>query len=151
MSLLGSDPICEVLVMTAKEYLRKVYKLEEYIWSLIEQRERVIDQQSKITSIVTGMPAAQSGGDKISNSTAALIDLQNRIEETLAEQRELKSEVLKKINGLDETEYKTILLHRYINFKNWFEICRVMGYSNRGVLYKHSEALKAFNVKYSDL
>ena len=137
--------------MTAKEYLRKVYKLEEYIWSLIEQRERVLDQQSKITSIVTGMPATQSQGDKISNSTAALIDLETRIEETLTEQRELKAEVLKKINGLSETEYKTILLHRYINFKNWFEICRAMGYSKRGVLYKHSEALKAFNVKYPDL
>lgn len=137
--------------MTAKEYLRKVYKLEEYIWSLIEQRERVMDQQSKITSIVTGMPAVHSEGDKISGSTAALIDLQNRIEETLTEQRELKSEVLKKINGLDETEYKTILLHRYINFKNWFEICRVMGYGNRTLHRKHSEALKAFDVKYPEL
>lgn len=134
--------------MTAKEYLRKVYKLEEYIWSLIEQRERVLDQQSKNTSIVTGMPAAQSGGDKISGSTAALIDLESRIEETLTEQRELKAEVLKKINGLSETEYKTILLHRYINFKNWFEIARAMGYGNRTLHRKHSEALKAFDVKY---
>lgn len=132
----------------AKEYLQKVYSLDGYIWSLIEQRERLIDQKNKCTSILSSEPAATGISDRISNITAAEMDLVTLIDETVKEQRELKAEVLKKINGLSVVEHKTVLVHRYINFKNWFEIERIMHYSRAQIHRLHAKALVEFQDKY---
>jgi|GEM_PF-1022218 len=134
--------------MTAKEYLQQAYWLEGYIWSLIEQRERLKDQQTKITSIMTGMPAAGSTGDKVGGSSVAMVDLENRIDDTVRKQRVLQAEVLQKINGLESVEYKMILVHRYINFKKWYEVARAMRYSRMHIHRLHTAALIVFEDKY---
>lgn len=137
--------------MTAKEYLRKAYRLEEYIWALIEQREKLKDQQAKVTSIISGMPLSSGIGDRVGRSSVAITDLENRIDQIIQEQRELKAEVLTRINGLDLEEHRTILVHRHMNFKSWFEIARNMYCGKRTAQRKHTEALIAFEEKYPEI
>ena len=58
----------------------------------------------------------------------------------------LKAEAIVKIETLENEDYKTILVKRYIEGLNWDDIASLIYVSKSTVKRWHEEALNAFNI-----
>lgn len=107
--------------------------------------ERLFELETKATQITTRLSKEPKGTpileDKLGETVAKMVDLQNEINEQLAEYYEKVKVIEQAISKLPPREALLIRL-RYIEQKRWEEICVEMNYSWRQIHYIHSEALK---------
>jgi len=129
--------------MTAKEYLRQAYRLDQRINSKLEQVTSLNALSAKCTSTLTGMPRNPNHGTStMADVVAKIVALQAEINRDMERLVDLKGEMVKLIKAVENTEYQTLLELRYLCFKTWEQIAVDMGYRVRNVHIIHKEALE---------
>lgn len=135
--------------MTAKEYLRQAYRLNELIDSRIMELERLRDYSTRLTS-------CSFEGERISKSRSTeapfakiiekILDLEKVINRDIDRHVDLKTEMNAAIDRVSNVDERLLLRYRYLNNYNWDEIAQLLNVSGRTVHRIHSSALYNFSV-----
>lgn len=135
--------------MTAKEYLRQAYRLNERINSHIEEMENLRGLSRRIQGVSYGeyihSPNRQTEAsfvkilDKITDYEARINDEIDR----LVDLKQEMEEAIEKIANMDE---RLLLRYRYLDSHSWEEIGVLLNASVRTVHRIHSSALQHFSV-----
>ena len=135
--------------MQAKIYLSEIRKLDRKI----SNKQIELDAlKALITSITPMMKEinVQSNGsqDRLGETMAKIIDLQREINNKIDEYVDRKLEAIRLINLLEDDISISILIQRYINYKQWDEIAESLSYTRQGIIKKHGQALLDFEKVY---
>ncbi|WP_455505704.1 DUF1492 domain-containing protein [Gemmiger formicilis] len=138
--------------MTAKEYLSEVERLDVIIKQHEETLEMLKDQVLSTTTRISSIKVqSTSKTDRIGDIVAKMVDMENMIEEKIAESWDLKCKIIAQIQGLKNPLHSQILFEKYINCKGLQQISNEIGYTYQYVVELHGKALKAFGKQYQEL
>ena len=125
-----------------KEELLQYKSTKKEVEGLKERIEMLKEKKTSIKSqIIKDMP---SGGEGIDIETL-MIMIENAIEELIRKEEKLIDimlEIEETIDSLEDPLERYILRVRYIECKNWEEICVLTNYSWRQIHRLHSNILK---------
>lgn len=127
----------------AKDYLNRIKWYDVLIDSKLEEMERLNDLVRRITPSMSGA-AGGGNGDKLGDTVAKIVDLQDEINRNIDDFVNLKSEASTMMEQIKQPEYYHVLHKRYVLFQTFERISNDMGYSYRTVLNLHGRALQAF-------
>lgn len=108
-----------------------------------------------LRELMDGLSAVRYDEDKVTSSMQAsqvertiekMIILEHKINEEIDRLVELKTEIRTEIGKVQNQTEQLILRLRYVQFKSWPVIQRVLGVSERRVFALHHEALNHFMV-----
>lgn len=135
--------------MTAKEYLRQAYRLNELIDSRITELERLRDYSTRLTS-------CSFEGERVSKSRSTeapfarmiekIVDLEKVINRDINCYMDLKTEMNAAIDRVSNVDERLLLRYRYLNNYSWDDIAQLLNVSGRTVHRIHSSALYDFSV-----
>lgn len=125
-----------------KEFLKQAYRIDK----LIQTKENEIEiWQTKRLKITTSFSERVEGTkelDPIVGATIKIIDLQNELNQRIDELVDIKTQIVRLIDGVQGNEYKLLLELRYLSFKSWEKIAVEMNYNWRTVFKVHNRALQ---------
>ena len=135
--------------MNAKQYLKQAYKLNEKIK---DKQERLDDLKEMSTS--TG--AIDYSKDKIQSSPSQdapftkqvmkIIELEEELQQDIDRLKNLKVEINRAVESVDDVDSSIVLSKRYILMKTWEQISSEMGYSVSQLHRIHDKAISIFVV-----
>ena len=128
--------------MTAKEYLRRAYKLNEEIDQLEAAKHKMF---RRITSITPKYNGDTVSGTKDPHKYDAYAQFAAEIDNRVDELVSIKSDILNTIKKVEDAKLRTLLIARYINFMTFEGIAVMMNYDWRHIMRLHSAALKAID------
>jgi len=128
-----------------KKYLRgykKHGRKIELINAKIEELQRLKRNPSVRND---GMPRGSNQSD-LSDYAAQLDTLEDELyNEGVAEVKTYK-DITCKIDELEDEDEREVLYYRYIKDKEWWEIAKTMGFSERWIYELHGRALKKMKI-----
>jgi DNA-directed RNA polymerase specialized sigma24 family protein len=131
--------------MNAKQYLRRVKRLNDLIKAKFKQIRVLRDISVQITTDLSkDKIQTPNSNDKISQLVAKIVDLEKELTSDINRLINLQREVTNKINSLDDPEYRLILTMRYLNFETWEQIAVDLGCSYQWAHVLHARALREF-------
>lgn len=137
-----------------KEFLGRLQVNEKRIARKLEEMEQIDALSKKVTTTLKPVAVFTSGGnsDKVGDAVAKMMDLQNELQEEIAEYTEDSrriNELLKRVADQDEYD---VLHYKYIGvldedteekkWLTWDEVAEQMHMSRRNACYIHGRALK---------
>ena len=135
--------------MTSKEYLEQIGKLEHKI-KCMRFRSQEYDRLSM------SLPSQDFTRDRVQTSPnleAPFVkwimkkaDLDKQIEENEKKLKELKTQVILKIEEIDDENYKNVLVLRYLKYMTWDEISSELYTAKRTVMRWHEKGLELLMV-----
>ncbi|HQD36753.1 MAG TPA: DUF1492 domain-containing protein [Thermodesulfovibrio thiophilus] len=131
--------------MTAKQYLRQAYRLNELINSHIKELEQLRLLSTSVPSTDFSKERVQGGnlpGDRISNIIAKIVDLEKQINDEIDRFIDLKKEIHDAIDAVQNPDQQLVLRCRYIEFLTWEKTAEIMNYSIKQIHRIHSAALQ---------
>ena len=132
--------------MTAKQYLRQAYRLNELINSHIREVEQLRLLSTSVPSTDFSKERVQGGklpGDRISNIIAKIVDLEKQINDEIDNLIDLKKEIHDAIDAVQNPDQQLVLRCRYIEFLTWEKTAECLNYSIKQIHRIHSAALQA--------
>lgn len=130
--------------MTSKEFLQKPMRIQHRIEQLQLKRQTFEELANSIPGGNYDKPLVQ----KIRNTQAPFIkwidkimEVEKEIEKLEEEFEVAKAEVIKAIEKLDNADYQTLLIMRYLNEYSWTSICEKMYVSLSTAKRWHWEAI----------
>ncbi len=134
--------------MDPKQYLYRIRFLDKEINSKLEQIVTLRSLAEKITATIRSAPAKLSGTeDRLARIVAKIVDLERTLDHDTAHYIERKVEATQEIDEIEDSRYRLVLEHRYLNNKTWAEIAEELGCSEQWVHTLHGRALQAFRKK----
>ncbi len=136
-----------VINITTKEYLKQTFKLDAQINSLIQELEVVETKATKVTTVLNPDKVEKSAGFSSNNQEdliVKIIDYKNLVNQYIDELVDLKKDILERISKMENQDYKTILMLRYINLMSFEEIAVEINYTYRHTTRLHGRALAEF-------
>ena len=131
--------------MTAKEYLTNISRMDEEVKMLLEQVEEMETKLTHITPILSDMPTAHGGADKMINGIIKMVDLKTKLNAAVGRYVDHKNEALDIIDKIENQTYRLILIGRYCKKKSFELISTEINYSYFRTCRMHGEALKEFS------
>lgn len=130
--------------MVAKEYLKKIARMESYIQSKKERLAVLKEMSSGISSPkFDDMPRnPNKGRSRLEETILKYIDLENEIKEDEKKLEYEKLYLLEAIGRIEEPEYQTILISRYFKHQSWDDIANSLFYTKRWIYSLHGRALE---------
>ncbi|WP_101695425.1 hypothetical protein [Dorea phocaeensis] len=130
--------------MAAKEYLKKIARMESYIQSKKERLAVLKEMSSGISSPkFDDMPRnPNKGRSRLEETILKYIDLENEIKEDEKKLEYEKLYLLEAIGRIEEPEYQTILISRYFKYQSWNDIANSLFYTKRWLYSLHGRALE---------
>ena len=92
-------------------------------------REFASSAQAVFSQVNTNTGGRSNKKSKIEESVCRIMDIEESLGTDIAELIALKSKAMSIIDKIDVPEYKSLLIHRYICGKTWYEVADTMGYS----------------------
>ncbi len=134
--------------MTAKEFLKQAYRLNELINSDLEELQNLRELSRCVSSPVLEEKVSKTKSTEtpFEKYVIRIVDLEKQIQQEVERLIKLKSDIREAINQMENVDEKLLLRYRYINFLNWEEICVNLNVSMRTVHRLHSSALQHLNV-----
>lgn len=132
--------------MNAKEELNQYKFIKGRVQEALEEYERFKERAEKMTTIISDNPShTNKTSDKVGDNASAMADLNREYKDRwlIAERKRL--ELVDSINKVQEP-YRTILMGRYIQDKNFEQIACEMSYSYDRTIHLHGEALKIYEM-----
>lgn len=130
--------------MRAKEYLLQLKHLDNLInvkqGIICDLRDSLMSSQFSYEPKVEGTKNL----DRTSSVVAKIVDFERDLYESIDSLVDLKRKIVSEIDSLENKEYRTLLLLRYVNFMTWEKIAISMNYSYRWVFVIHGRALSEF-------
>ncbi len=130
--------------MTSKEFLQKPMRIQHRIEQLQLKRQTFEELANSIPGGNYDKPLVQ----KTRNTQAPFIkwidkimEVEKEIEKLEEEFEVAKAEVIKAIEKLDNADYQTLLIMRYLNEYSWTSICEKMYVSLSTAKRWHWEAI----------
>lgn len=136
-------------MMSGKEYLRKIARMELFIQSKKERLAVLKEMSSNISSLgFDDMPKSPNKGkSRLEETILKYIELENEIK---ADEENLEHEkliILEAIGKIEEPEYQTVLISRYFKHQTWDEIANSLFYTKRWIYSLHGRALEKLDEK----
>jgi DNA-directed RNA polymerase specialized sigma subunit len=127
---------------SAKEYLSRVYRIDQRINAKLEQLGGLRSQACMMTSVMSDTPVKHTRDvHATENTIVRLIDLENEINADIDRLVDLKREIYELLHRVRDPELQLLLELRYLCFKNWSEISVALELEDRYVFKVHSRAL----------
>ncbi len=130
--------------MTAKEYLYQIKDADERIRLKCEELERLRARAEKTTAEIKERVRSNKAKDTLEIAVARIVDLENEYSADVKRSIALRAKIIDEINQLADSRYRQVLIHRYVEHKDWTTIARLMNYNIRTVFKLHGHALQAF-------
>lgn len=133
--------------MTAKEYLRQTLKIDKEINILLQTIEKLEAEAEKTTTVLNPKKVEGQGSFNLhsrEDTIVKLIDFKNKVNCKIDKLVDLKNEIFERIERVESTDYRNLLILRYINLNSFEEIAVTMCYSYRHVTRMHGWALQQF-------
>lgn len=129
----------------AKEYLEKIKWYDVLIDGKLEELAKLNGMVKRITPVMN-MNGAGGGGnqDRLGDTIAKIVDLQDEINEDVDAFVDLKREVTALLKKVGKPEFFQMLHKRYMLYQSFEQIATEMGYTYRNACYVHGRALQAF-------
>ena len=129
----------------AKAFLMKIELLDAHINNRINDLRELRSLVTKITATISEVSVSGSGNqDRLGDSVAKIVDLQDEINQKIDKYVNLKREISAMLEQIQDPDQVKVLHKRYFEYKPWEKIACEMGYSYRNVCYIHGKALQAF-------
>lgn len=132
--------------MTAKQYLRQAYRLNDLINSDLAELEQLKVLSTSVSSPnLSGMPGSGQRKQEAPfvNPILKIIDLENYINAEIDRFVDLKKEIRTVIFQVPDNSQKLCLKLRYIQFLKWEAVATEMNLSLKQVHRIHNDALQA--------
>lgn len=131
--------------MTAKEYLKQVYLLDKRIDSDIEEVTELRALAEKVTVPMENerVQTSLSGEAPFLRSLEQIWTLEQEINDEIDKLVDLKRQIRRTIDKLEDFNQKMLLRYRYIHCYSWENIAEKMGISLRWAYGLHGKALQA--------
>lgn len=129
---------------SAKAYLSQIRILDLKIDAQLEEVARLRATLTKTTT--TLRESGGSGGgeqDKLGTAIAKIVDYEAQINTWVDEYVEKKTEIIRKLNKIQNAEYFEILTRRFIRYQTLEQIALEMHMTYRNICYKLNGALGA--------
>lgn len=139
--------------MTAKQYLRQAYRLNELINSDLEELAQLKVLSTSISSPnLSGMPPSSTRNTEPSfvKCINKIVDLEKIINDEIDKFVELKKEIREVINNVPDPDERLVLRLRYIEFLKWEAVASSMGLSLKQVHRIHASALMNVKIPYQE-
>lgn len=110
--------------MTAKEYLKQVYRLDNRISSDIEEIARLRAIATGITSPAMGTNPSPNRSTEapFARSVLQIIELETKISAEIDTLVRLKEQVRSAIDTVENRDERMVLRYRYIHNMTWYQI-----------------------------
>lgn len=128
--------------MTAKEYLKQTYRLDQRINSKLEQLSALRSLAVKVTALNDGTFKETREIHSREYAIAKMLDMEKELNTEIDTLVDFKSEIMRLIKKIEYTELQTLLELRYLCFKTWRQISDEMGYSEQHIFRLHGKALE---------
>ena len=138
--------------MTAKEYLRQAYRLNEKIDADLEELSRLRSLSTSISSPnLSGMPSSGSRNNDpaFARAIMKIIDFEKKIDADIDRYVDLKKEIRQRISKIENVNERLVLQYRYSNFDTWEQIAEKMNFTVQWVHELHKRALHSFSKMYN--
>lgn len=139
--------------MTAKQYLRQAYRLNELINSDLAELEQLkVLSRSVSSPNLSGMPSSGTRKQEAPfvNAVMKIIELEKVIDAEIDRFVDLKKEIRDVINKVPDNSQKLVLKLRYIQFLKWESVAAEMDLSLKQVHRIHNEALKNVKLPFTE-
>ena len=139
--------------MTAKQYLKQGYRLNELTNSDLEELVRLKALSTSISSPNwSGMPHAPNRPTEapFAKCIGKIIDLEASINAEIDHFVDLKKDIREAINTLQNPNERLVLKLRYIEFLKWEAVASKMDLSLKQVYRIHGNALQNVKIPYDD-
>lgn len=139
--------------MTAKQYLRQAYRLNDLINSDFAELEQLKVLSTSVSSPnLSGMPGSGTRKQEAPfvNAVMKIIELEKVIDAEIDRFVDLKKEIRDVINKVPDNSQKLVLKLRYIQFLKWESVAAEMDLSLKQVHRIHNEALKNVKLPYTE-
>lgn len=136
--------------MTAKQYLKQAYRLNELINSDLEEVAQLRTMVTSISSLDIKSDVVSSSKNTSSpfeKTIIKILDLENKINVEIDQYIDLKNEIKDQINAIEQSDLRLILQKRYLNFQKWEQIAVDMNYGYQWIHKLHNIALVEFSKK----
>ena len=129
----------------AKSYLKQINLLNIKINSQLSERCSLIEMLTKVTSSFKDDYGSSSGySDKIGNSIAMVVDLENEINANIESLVNMRSDILRTLEKIDDPDQYQVLYKRYFQNETLEKIACDLNMTYRNVCYIHGKALNTF-------
>lgn len=131
-----------------KEFLNQYREIDQHITRLIEKKEQLFTQATRVTPQLSDMP--RGGGRSVEDTYSAMIDIDLEINFEIDKLVNTKLLICREIAQIKDANLKKVLGYRYI--KKWTDkrgqkrigcsykyIAKVMGITPRWVIKLHSK------------
>lgn len=137
--------------MTAKQYLRQAYRLNELINSDIQELEQLKALSRSISSPnLSGMPSGSRKQEApFVNAVIKIVDLEKVIDAEIDRFVDLKKEIRDKLFQIKDKNERLILQNRYLLFHTWEQIAEELNFTPQWVQEIHKRALKNFSKQFN--
>ena len=130
--------------MNAKAYLSRAYYLELQVKSKQEQIEALRSLAERVSPGFGGERVQHSPNmSAMEDTVAKILEKEKEIEQQIDELVEMKLEIARVIDRVEDVCTKVILEKRYLCFQSWMQIATELNYSERYTRTKHVEGLRA--------
>lgn len=130
-----------------KEYLNSYKMVTRKLVSLREQEKALRCELKNPKAIeYSDMPKGNKQSD-LSDKMVQLEKLEDKIKHKIEEIILLRTDIEDKVTDMEDGAESDILRKRYIEFKEWEQICIEIGYGWTNTHRIHSSALKHFNME----
>lgn len=140
-------------MMTAKQYLRQAYRLNDLINSDLAELEQLKVLSTSVSSPnLSGMPSSGTRKQEAPfvNAVMKIIELEKVIDAEIDRFVDLKKEIRDVVNKVPDNNQKLVLKLRYIQFLKWESVAAEMDLSLKQVHRIHNEALKNVKLPYTE-
>ena len=130
-----------------KQWLGRYRECDMRIRALEEDLQKWQERAQSVTKPLSDMPKGNNGKNSLEEAIGHIFDIGQEINETIMEARDIKAEIEKVIDEVDNGVYRTLLRLRYIHLKKWEWIAVEMNYDYYHVRkYLHTKALKCIKL-----
>ena len=131
-----------------KEWLNRAYRIDEEIEREKKEYIRLDDVKNSVGGSNLNKPNVQTSAPKSANFENRVIkldEIQQSIKERIVEKEEIKEEITKTINLLDDHFQRKVIILRHFNYLDWYKIELEMSYSRKQCFRIYNKAIK--NIK----
>ena len=139
--------------MTAKEYLRQIYIINNKIRRLEQERESIradLFSVRSTTNYNADKVQTSASGDQMLRLIAKADKLERDIVSEIDRLVCLKASITREIEAVSDETCRDLLFRRYVLLQSWEMIAVGMGYTIRHIYRMHGRALQLFRKNVSE-
>ena len=130
--------------MTAKEYLRQAYRLDQKISSDLEEVASLREMSASVSSpqLTERVQTSKNTDAPFVRALEKIMDLEERINKEIELLMELKKEIRVVITTVEDTDERMVLKYSYVHNYTWEQIGNELHADARTVRRWHGKALQ---------